>query len=182
MVLYLGRINWKKGLDRLIPAMALVPSAHLVVAGNDEEGYTNHLKSLAHQSCVSDRIHFVGPIYGDRKWKAFAAADIFALPSYSENFGIAVLEAMSAGVPVVVTREVGLAKAVAESRSGLVVDGDVNKIGEAISSMLADAGLRRKMGAAGRKAALAHFSWGSVAAKTEELYVEVTRPRDHEPS
>jgi glycosyltransferase involved in cell wall biosynthesis len=176
MVLYLGRINWKKGLDRLLTAMALVPGAHLVVAGNDEEDYTKHLRSLACQSGVSERIHFVGPIYGEQKWKAFAAAKVFALPSYSENFGNAVLEAMAASVPVVVTREVGLAKAIAELGAGLVVDGSTDKIAEAISRILADTGLRTKMGAAGRRSALEHFSWASIAAKTEQLYIEVTSP------
>ena len=106
-MLSLGRVNWKKGLDRLIPAMEFVPGAHLVIAGNDEENYQPRLQELARLGGVADRVHFVGEARDISKWNLFAAADVFALPSYSENFGIAVLEAMASGVPVVVTKEVG---------------------------------------------------------------------------
>ena len=102
-MLFLGRINWKKGLDRLIPAMAHVPGTDLLIAGNDEENYTPTLQALAERCGVAERVRFLGPVHGRDKWRLMATADVFALPSYSENFGIAALEAMACGVPVVVT-------------------------------------------------------------------------------
>jgi glycosyltransferase involved in cell wall biosynthesis len=106
-----------------------------------------------------------------------ARADVFVLPSYSENFGISVLEAMASGVPVIVTPEVGLALTISENEVGLVVAGDSGKIGSAIAELLADPGRRRRMGDAGRKVAGERFSWDSIAAQMEALYLGVTGAR-----
>lgn len=170
LVLSLGRINWKKGLDRLIEAMAYAPDAKLVIAGNDEDTYTPKLLALAKLTGVAARIRFLGPVHGDEKWSTFASADVFALPSYSENFGISVLEAMACGIPVVVTPEVGLATTVAQTGAGIVADGDPIKFGRAIAHLLANPDLRQRMGEAGRKAAMDQFSWASVSERMEVLY------------
>ena len=175
MVLSLGRVNWKKGLDRLIPAMSHVPGARLVIAGNDEENYQPTLEALARESGVADRVTFSGEVLGDAKWELVASADIFALPSYSENFGNAVLEAMACGVPVAVTPEVGLAPSVAAAGAGLVLPGDPKVFGEALAGLLADPERRRAMGEAGRRAAVEQFSWDAVASSMSALYGELTR-------
>jgi glycosyltransferase involved in cell wall biosynthesis len=173
VVLSLGRINWKKGLDRLIRAIADVPQAELVIAGNDEDGLTPRLQELARQASVANRVRMIGPVHGEEKWRILASADVFALASYSENFGIAVLEAMACGVPVVVTPEVGLAAAVAETGAGIVVDGEPIRFGRALAGLLADPERRRRMGEAGRMAALERFSWNSVARQMEALYHQI---------
>ena len=172
-VLFLGRINWKKGLDRLIPAMAHVPGTDLLIAGNDEENYTPTLQALAERCGVAERVRFLGPVYGPDKWRLLATADVFALPSYSENFGIAALEAMACGVPVVVTPEVGLAAAVREAGAGLVVKGDANSVGHALAELIADPERRRILGLAGRKAVAERFSWTTIAAQMEALYLDL---------
>ncbi len=178
-ILFLGRINWKKGLDRLIRALALVPDAQLVIAGNDEENYTRQLISLSEREGVVERTHFLGPLHGIAKWRAIADADVFVLPSYSENFGIAVLEAMASGVPVIVTPEVGLAKAVSDAKAGLVVDGTPERIGAAIAQLVASPALRSRMGEAGREAAIRDYSWDSIAEQMEAVYVKVARNGKH---
>ena len=111
-VLYLGRINWKKGLDRLIAAMARVERMDLVVAGYDDDQYRETLLSLADRLGIAHKIQFIGAVTGTRKWALLRQAGMLVLPSYSENFGMVVLEAMAVGCPVVVTSEVGLAAAV----------------------------------------------------------------------
>lgn len=173
VVLFLGRINWKKGLDRLIPAMAHTSGAQLIVAGNDEEGYAPQLLSLVRQHGIGDRVHFIGSLYGAEKWRVIAAADVLVLPSYSENFGIVVLEAMASGVPVIVTPEVGLAATVSATGAGLVVEGHPEKLGAAIATLLADPLQRRRMGEAGRDAARRLFSWDVIAHQMERLYASV---------
>jgi len=173
LVLSLGRISWKKGLDRLIRAMTLVPGAHLAIAGNDEEHYQPRLEALAREAGVAGRTHFVGALHGHAKWDQIASADVFALASYSENFGNAVLEAMAMGVPVIVTPQVGLASTVAETGSGLVVEGDPQQFGAAIARLLADPGQRRAMGEAGRRAVAERFSWAAIAQSMETLYGEI---------
>ncbi len=169
-VLSLGRINWKKGLDRLILAMVHVPDTRLVIAGNDEEGYQPVLEALAHEHGIEERVHFAGPVHGEEKWDLIRSAAVFALPSYNENFGNAVLEAMACGVPVVVTPEVGLADAVATAGAGVVTAGDQAMLSAAIRGLLADPDGRRRMGEGGRTAALEIFSWNAAADATERLY------------
>jgi glycosyltransferase involved in cell wall biosynthesis len=88
-ILSLGRINWKKGLDRLIAAMSYVPDAELLIAGNDEENYQPILEAMVRDLCLSGRVRFLGPVQDAKKWSLMRSASVFAMPSYSENFGIA---------------------------------------------------------------------------------------------
>jgi glycosyltransferase involved in cell wall biosynthesis len=173
VVLYLGRINWKKGLDRLIRAIALVPDARLLVVGNDEENYTAELEGLARAEGVRDRVLFPGPVYGSAKAELFRNAMVFVLPSYSENFGNVVLEAMSEGCPVVVTQEVGAARIVEACEGGFVTAGAPAALADAIRRLLADASLREAMGRRGRENVLARYSWTAVAAQMLDAYKNV---------
>ncbi len=172
VVLSLGRISWKKGLDRLIPAIARVPEADLVIAGNDEEGLQPALLRLAEEHGARERVRFAGFVQGAEKWALFRQAAVFALASYSENFGVAVLEAMAAGCPVVVTPEVGLARAVRETGAGVVAEGDPEAFGAAIAALVADPERRGRMGEAGRRAAREMFSWAVIAERMETVYRE----------
>lgn len=176
LVLFLGRVSWKKGLDALIPALAHVEGAHLVVAGNDEEGLTGELRQTARDSGVADRVTFLGPVQGPDKAALLAGADVFVLPSYSENFAIAVLEAMEAGCPVLVSREVGLAEEVERAGAGLVVDRDPARLGAAISRLIGEPDTRREMGRRGREVALQRYTWPAVAAAMESQVEALIRP------
>ena len=171
--LFLGRINWKKGLDRLIAAWKDIPEATLLIAGNDEESYQNDLERLATKIGVAERVRFVGMVQGDAKWRLLRDAELFILPSLSENFGNSALEAMFMGCPVIVTPEVGLAEAVASSNAGLVVDGDAVSLGREIRKLLGDADRRRKMGANGRRLASTRYSWARVAGRMVDKYASV---------
>ena len=173
-ILFLGRVNWKKGLDRLIRAMSHLRGAHLVVAGDEDEGYRNTLEALAGQLGVGSRVRFLGPVHGARKWELLESAQVLALPSYSENFGNVILEAMAAGCPVVVTPEVGLADVVHESGAGVVVLGDPLPLARALQGVLADESAARAMGEAGRRIARERFSWQVVAGEMENVYEQIT--------
>lgn len=174
-ILSLGRVNWKKGLDRLIPAMAHVPDADLVIAGNDEEGYTGTLETLAANCGVADRVRFAGPVHGAEKWHLVRSACIFAMPSYSENFGNSALEAMACGVPVVVTPEVGLSTAIAAAGAGIVCDGDPSALGSELAALCADPARRKVLGLAGVKSAAETFSWESIARAFGHAYVSLEK-------
>jgi glycosyltransferase involved in cell wall biosynthesis len=169
-VLSLGRINWKKGLDRLIAAMACVPDADLLIAGNDEENYQPRLEAQVRELGLSSRVRFLGPVHDDDKWELMRSAAVFALPSYSENFGIAALEAMACGCPVVVTAEVGLAQAIGRAGAGVIVDGEAKAIAAAISTLISDPARRSAMGAAGKTLASEKFSWAGIAEQMERVY------------
>ncbi|MEM7774291.1 MAG: glycosyltransferase [Pseudomonadota bacterium] len=176
-ILFLGRVNWKKGLDRLIPAMSRVPNARLIVVGNDEENYRPQLESIAEQCGVGERVEFRGPLYAEDKWRAFAEADLFVLPSYSENFGISVLEAMAAGLPVIVTPEVGLASTVSDAGAGIVVNCDEDNIGRSIAQLISDPVKMEECGRAGREAVRTQFSWDGIASKMQKSYADVLEAR-----
>jgi glycosyltransferase involved in cell wall biosynthesis len=169
-VLYLGRINWKKGLDRLIEAMRDVPNARLVIAGNDEENLTPGLQRQAHAAGIADRVQFVGYVEGAAKDKLLTEAGVLVLPSVSENFGNAVLEAMAHGCPVVVTKDVGLAQDIQASGAGVVTDGDPPALGRAIASLLGDSARRAAAGAAARSLARERYGWDRIAADMARHY------------
>ena len=176
--LYLGRINWKKGLDRLFRALSLAPHTRLVIAGNDEDHYRQTLDPIAAAHGVTSRIVFVGSVTGGDKTALLRHADLLVLPSYSENFGNVVLEAMAAGRPVIVTPEVGVADLVRDSGAGLVANGDAASLGGALARLTGDLALRELMGERGRSAA-ARFTWDAVAAQMETLYARITARRAH---
>lgn len=173
-VLFLGRINWKKGLDRLLAALEQAPGVRLLVAGNDEDGYQPALASLAARYGLNERVIFTGPVHGADKAALIGGARALVLPSYSENFGNVVLEAMAAGRPVIVSREVGVADLVRESGAGLVSDGGPEDLGGAIGRLSSDVAAGDAMGGRGRAVA-ARYSWDSVAAQMETLYESVRR-------
>ena len=177
-VLFLGRINWKKGLDRLLRALVNVPAARLVIAGNDEENYRGVLHQLADRLGVAARIAYTGPVQAGDKAALLAGADLLVLPSYSENFGNVVIEAMAAGRPVVVTSEVGVAEAVTDAQAGLVVDGDSGELASALTRLLSQPALREEMGARGRAAARERFAWPAVATRMEAMYESLLNGRD----
>ena len=177
-VLFLGRISWKKGLDRLLRAFALVERVRLVIAGNDEEQFQPTLETLARQLGLGDRVTFTGQVGAADKATLLRNAQCLVLPSYSENFGNVVVEAMAEACPVIVTPEVGLAPAVQSSGAGIVVNGNSEDLGAAISSVIADPQRRALMGQRG-KAAAAGFSWPAVAEQMERLYESVVRERSH---
>ncbi len=172
--LFLGRVSWKKGLDRLIRAMPYMsPDLHVVMAGNDDEGLSPALLAQAEQLKVNHRLVFTGAVAGAEKRALLAHARLLVLPSYSENFGNVVVEAMAAGCPVVVTPEVGAAPAVEDAGAGWIVDGDPPTLGARVSELSADPSLRREMGQRGRLAARHQFSWDRVAERMESAYQTV---------
>jgi glycosyltransferase involved in cell wall biosynthesis len=172
-LLSLGRINWKKGLDRLIPALTYIPDIPLVIAGNDEENYRPKLEKLALTYGVFSRITFTGLVHGADKEALLNNASVLILPSYSENFGNVVLEAMAAGCPVVVTPEVGISDVVEKYKTGLVVDGKPEILGKSAKSLLSNNGKLKDMGERGQRTVRDHFTWSIIAKKMEEAYQQI---------
>jgi glycosyltransferase involved in cell wall biosynthesis len=179
-LLFIGRVNWEKGLDRLIAAMPRIIGCNLVVAGNDEERYQGRLESTARELGVLERISFVGAVYGSRKMQLLARASALVLPSYSENFGNVVLEAMAAGCPVVVTPEVGAAEIVRRTGAGVVVEGRPEAMAAGVNELLSQPHQLREMGKRGRSVIDAQFTWQAIARTTEQIYRNIlgrpTRP------
>jgi glycosyltransferase involved in cell wall biosynthesis len=171
--LFIGRISWKKGLDRLVDALPMTPRTQVVVAGNDDEGYTGQLRARAERLGVADRVLFVGPIYGPAKSALLARASYLILPSYSENFGNVVLEALAHGTPVIMTRDVGAADWVQEHAVAVVTDGSPEALASAMTRLDNDAAARLSMGTQGKALVTREFQWPAVAARVESMYQAV---------
>jgi glycosyltransferase involved in cell wall biosynthesis len=169
-LLFLGRVNWEKGLDRLIAALPHIRDCDLIIAGNDEEGYQQRLVAIARHLGVQERITFAGPVYGLQKAELLRQAVALVLPSYSENFGNVVLEAMSAGCPAIVTPEVGAAEIVRQTGGGVVLEGDPETMAAGINKLLAKPRVLREMAARGRTAVHAQFTWEAIARTTDRIY------------
>ncbi len=167
---FLGRITWKKGLDRVIESLPQLPGVGLVIAGNDEEALTPQLIALAKRLGVADRVEFVGPVYGDAKDELLARSTLFVLLSTNENFGNAVLEALAMQTPVVLSEGVGLAKDVIAAGAGVIGMGEV-------PALLENAALREEMGRRGRALVESRFAWPAVAEQMEEAYCSIRSRR-----
>ena len=135
-LLFLSRIHPKKGADLLIEGFArhaaLSPDLDLVIAGPDQVGLARELKDLANRLGVGSRVHWPGMLTGDVKWGAFRSAELFALTSHQENFGIAVAEALVVGTPVLITRKVNIWREIEDDGAGIVVIDDVDGVGEGV--------------------------------------------------
>jgi glycosyltransferase involved in cell wall biosynthesis len=173
-ILFLGRISWKKGLDRLIEAVALLKRGELLIVGPDDEKLVPRLAQLARDLQIPERVRFLPrTVVGADKGHLYASAQVFVLPSQSENFGNTVLEAMQSGIPVITTPEVGAAQIVEHARAGLVVGGDPESLARGIQLLAEDVPLARSMGKAAIRHVRENYSWGRVAVQMEELYASI---------
>lgn len=173
ILLFLGRIHKIKGLDMLLPAWQAVqnrfPDWMLRVAGPDNGGYLHEIKSLAERLHLK-RIEFVGPVYGEAKWLMYRNADLFVLPTYSENFGMSVAESLASGTPAVVTKGApwhGLGIHNAGQWIDIGVDPLVASLEEHMGRSPSDLAA---MGNRGREWVLRDFSWERVGEQMRETY------------
>jgi len=174
ILLFLSRFDRKKGLDLLIDAFVKVrakaPDVALVLAGGGDPSLIAELRAHAERLGVASDIFWPGFLDGPEKWAAFADADLFVLPSYSENFGIAVVEAMAAGLPVVVSDQVGIHCEIASAQAGAVVPCHAAELARALLHLFQDAPMRIAMGQNGKCLAQTQFSTENVGRKLIAAY------------
>ena len=173
IVLFLGRLHSKKGLDVLASSYARIARRHrecaLLVAGPDEDGSGKRMESLLKAEDAMGGTVFTGMLTGRDKQAALRCADIFVLTSYSEGFSIAVLEALAAGLPVVISRQCNFPE-VAEEGAGFVVEAEEQEVTQAIGSLVMDRALRVSMGRNGRRLVTKKYTWDAIGVSMGELY------------
>lgn len=174
--LFLGRIHPKKGLDLLIRAFCHVdkicPNTVLIIAGPDETGYQKHLEDCLAAAGQLDKCIFTGMLQPEERLAALAAADIFVLPSYSEGFPIAPIEALAAGLPVILTDACNI-PGIEEEECGIIVRPETNSISEAMLQLANNRELGKQMGTRGRQLALAKYTWDRIATRMTQVYENV---------
>lgn len=178
IILFLGRLHAKKGLDILARSFSLVAKRFedvvLLVVGPNKFGTREKMESILSSEDLLDRTVFTGLLTGEDKLAAINCADLFVLPSHSEGFALTVLEAMAARLPVVITKGCEFTE-VSENGAGLVVDADEGQIAEAMTTLLSDADLCKRMGQKGHKLVNERYTWQAAAATMANLYTDLSR-------
>ncbi len=173
-VLFVGRLEPQKGVLDLLNAFTVVRRVRpcrLVLAGS---GDTNRVRRIADEAGVSRSVHIAGYLSGDSIWAAYAAADIFVLPSHREGFPTVIMEAMSFGLPVVTTRIRGAADFLEEGWNALLVPvGNPETLASAILRLLVDPELRAAIGER-NKASLDAFAPEAVMPRYAAILRDVT--------
>ena len=175
VILYVGRLEPLKGVDLLINAVALLEDPSdtnlLIVGGNvGQERELDRLRSLAVQLGIGGSVTFTGAVKQTDLPSYYSAADVFVLPSYYESFGLAALEAMACGTPVVVSRVGGLKTFVKAGETGYLIPWHCPEpFAQRLDVLLANAGLRETMGKAARAKAQ-EMSWSGVADRMLDIY------------
>lgn len=177
-VLFVSRIQKKKGIANLLNAWAQLKSSmragwRLVIAGPDQENHTSELRNLACVLGIEQNVEFIGPVYGDVKDRLYASAEIFVLPTFSENFGSVVIEALATGTPVICTKGAPWGE-LEVYKCGKWIDIGVQPLVDAISWMMGVGDITRdEMGRRGRQLVEEKYSWRAVAEHLVESYRSV---------
>ena len=177
ILLFMSRLHPKKGLDLLVEAWANLaarwPEAQLVLAGPDFEGTQAKIEALVADRGLKDRVVFTGMLNAEMKWSALAAAECFLLPSHSEGLSMSALEAMGAGLPVIVTEQCNMPE-VRTLDLGWEIDPAVGPLVSAMKDVLGNTPTtNREIGRRGRQLVDERYSWPTVARQMAEVYAWV---------
>ena len=179
IILFMSRIAPKKGLDLLIPALESILGSgiefHFILAGSNPQDadYETKIKVQIHNSSLAKYTTITGFVSGDLKAELLTKADLFVLPSYYENFGIAVAEAMAAGVPVVISDRIHIAEDIQQAEAGWVGPLEVGAIANSIKSALLNPQERQRRGLNGKEYAKKHYNWEAIAQQTIDAYQQI---------
>lgn len=181
LILFMSRIEPKKGLNLLIPALEMLLAEghkfHFVLAGSNPQdpAYEQQIHQHIRESKLAKSTTVAGFVRGDLKWGLLQDADIFALPSYYENFGIAVAEAMAMGTPVVISDRVHIWDAVEEAGGGWICTCQVEAVAEQLRLALKDSQERKQRGNKARQLVLDKYTWSAIAQQTVAAYKNLLR-------
>ncbi|MCM8792437.1 MAG: glycosyltransferase [Candidatus Omnitrophica bacterium] len=176
VILFLGRISFKKGLDILVEAFSKISKqrkdVYLVIAGPDEEGYGKVVKKLIKKRNILDRVIFTGILLGDDKLSVLRDSDIFVLPSFSENFGLAVIEAMASGLPVIISDKVNIYPDIQEKNAGIVIRPEVYSLYSVLDRLLNDPELLIRIKENAKQLIQERFSIEKIIPQLIKIYRE----------
>lgn len=182
LLLHLGRISAKKNLPATLRVVQRLRAAgrnvELIIAGGDDDGERPQLEDTARELGIENAVRFTGLLSREAIREVLADADVFMLPSLSENFGIAVVEAMLARVPVVISDGVGIGREIAAADAGVVVPlaADTDALTDAVARLLDNPQERRRLAHAGREFALREYAEESVADRVRAVVQRATNP------
>lgn len=178
-VLFLGRLHHKKGLDLLAHAWRRVvkqmPDMRLVIAGPREDDSVDQFHMLTAQQGLQDTVLEIGPVYGEEKWSVLRQSACFVLPSRQEGFSVAVLEALSQGIPVVLSEECHFPE-IADNRAGIVCALEPSAIADALIRVLSDKPFREQASVNAQALVESQYGWTGIAKRSIETYQQFCAP------
>lgn len=187
VILFLGRIHPKKGLASLLAAFSIlrrqnaIQKWHLVIAGWNDGQESGALRRAVASAGLSDVVHFVGPQFGLNRDLSYRGADLFILPSFSEGLPMAILEAWSYALPVLMTRECNLPEGFA-SGAAIEIETEPGALAKVMRDVLSmETNTLRDIGQKGRSLVEERFSWARVTADMKELYRWAANPQTDAP-
>lgn len=175
LVVFLSRLHHKKGLDLLLPAFAKLndSSAMLALIGPGEAAYVEQLRDEAKRLRIDDRVILPGMVAGRARLEALRDADLFCLPSYQENFGVSVIEALGMGTPVLISDQVNIHQEVAAANVGDVVPCHIEPLATRLRAMLSDRARLADMASRARPWVERTFRWDAIAVQVDAMYEQV---------
>jgi len=177
IVLFLSRLHYKKRPDLLIHSLSKLAlnqtKFHLILAGTGEPEYLEYLQKLVSDSGLTAQTTFSGFVTGKDKDLLLQGSDIFVLPSFSENFGIAVAEALAEGLPVIITPDIQIAPEISRANAGLIVPGEKETIANAIAQLLSTPEQRYQLAENGKKLVKERYSWNAIADQLIQAYLTI---------
>jgi glycosyltransferase involved in cell wall biosynthesis len=180
VVLFLGRLSFKKGVDIAIAAFAKATrgrdDAFLVIAGPDNGVRADAEARIALEG-LGEKVLFTGMVSGEDKRVVLSGSDVFLLPSQSENFGIAVVEAAACGIPVVISDQVNLWRDFEDAKAGLTAPPAVDPFATHLRALLDDPSKAARLGQRGAELARRRFNWEALGAEYEEMYALAARDK-----
>tara|TARA_S200000501_G_C20868432_1_gene763153 strand:- start:4825 stop:6009 length:1185 start_codon:yes stop_codon:yes gene_type:complete len=177
-ILFLGRVVWKKGLDILLTSLPSIikkiPNVSLIIAGPDNENYKKDLTDIINSNGINSYVKFIGMLNREKVKQAYVNADIFILPSYSENYGITIVESLVCGCPVIISKNVNIHKEITYNNLGQVIDCDPKDISDAVINYFNRSDdYKIKHRAYIRDYALQKYDWENAIKKFSNLYEEI---------
>lgn len=176
VLLFLSRLHHKKQPELLLKAASQLIKQkpyHVILAGTGDPQYYKQLETLSHELGISHAVSFTGFVTGHDKNLLLQGSDAFVLPSHSENFGIAVAEALASGLPVVITPGIQISTEIKAANAGLIAEPNVAAIATAINKIITNPELSAKLRENGLNLARNRYSWDAIAKELATSYEEI---------
>ncbi len=177
VILFISRLHPKKRVELLLNSLHIINNKnikfHLIIAGHGEKQYTEQLKLLVKSLRIQNKVTFTGFVTGYSKTILYQASDIFVLPSYSENFGVVIAEAMAASLPVILTPGIQISKMIADANAGVIVKDTPEDLATEIVNLIQSPHKRKMIGNHAKQFAKDNFSWDTVAHKLHQMYTNI---------
>lgn len=174
LLLFLSRLHPKKGLKLLIPALAATRAGQkLAIAGPDEQNHRSEIEKMVDELGLRERVFFTGMLNEREKIAAYVDADLFVLPSYQENFGNSIIEALACGTPVVISDAVDICDQIRAAGVGAVVPLEVEALTLSLDEWIEGTSLRRQASVRARPFVFENYNWQEIARRWKTRYFEI---------